>query len=244
MFERTFSFWRRLVGKPSPRDDSNAKTSTAMADDRRLWVRYATDLRGQVQRADEKGGERILAKVGDLSLGGANLVVDKRFETGQMLSLELPAQRGETRTVLACVVRVTPQRSGKWSLGCVFSRELDHGDLRAFGARKEPAAESDQRIWVRYACDVRATYRKFGAPPSDARPVQVLNISASGIGLLLEPFLDAGRLLNVDLFDKSGRKACAILTCVVHTTARADGHTAAGCNFIRELTEEELESLL
>ncbi len=242
MFERTFSFWRRLVTRSSR--DPEASGATALADDRRLWMRYATDLRGKVQVADKHGSTRTQVQVRDLSVGGASVLVDQRFDAGQMLSLELPANQGETRTVLACVVRVTPQRDGRWSLGCVFSRELDSSDLRAFGAQRRPADESDQRIWVRFSCDVRATHRNFGDCASEAKPVQVLNISASGIGLLLERPLDAGRLLNLDLFDKSGRKVCAILTCVVHTTERSDGYTAAGCNFIRELTDEELESLL
>ena len=69
--------------------------------------------------------ESIRAKVRDLSLGGANLLVDRPFEAGQMLSVELPANKGDVRTVLACVVRVIPQEDGHWSLGCVFSRELN-----------------------------------------------------------------------------------------------------------------------
>jgi hypothetical protein len=36
----------------------------------------------------------------------------------------------------------------------------------------------------------------------------------------------------------------SILACIVHTTVRAGGELAAGCNFIRELGEEELNALL
>lgn len=239
MFELAFSFWNRLVGKSSPTSSSEA--AIAVADDWRLWVRYATDLQGKIQRADKQHGQKMLADVRDLAVGGVNLIVDKRFETGQMLSLELPANKGEIRSVLACIARVTSTVDDKWSLGCVFLRELDSEDL---GVQKVAATESDQRIWMRFTCDVRASYRNLGDPPSKSRPVKVLNISASGIGLLLEPSLDAGRLLNVNLFGKTGRKVCAILARVVHTTVRSDGDTLAGCNFIHELTDEELESLL
>jgi hypothetical protein len=97
---------------------------------------------------------------------------------------------------------------------------------------------------VRFACDVRAEYRKFGDSRTDALPVKVLNISATGIGLVVNPDVETGALLNVDLFDKSGRKVCAILACAVHSSQGSTGEHAVGCNFIRELTEEELESLL
>jgi hypothetical protein len=238
MFEKTFSFWRRLVGT------APASQAAPPQDDRRLWIRYAADLQGNIQLAEKQGSAKILAKIRDLSLGGANLLVDRPLQAGQMLSLELPAYKDEIRTVLACVVRVLPQNDGKWSLGCVFSRELNHEDLGSFGAQKVQASEDDNRTWVRFFCALKASYRKVGDPAEQSQSAQVLNISANGIGLSVQPTLEAGALLNVDLHDKSGRMVRTILACVVHTTLRAGGDYAVGCNFIRELSEEELQSLL
>jgi hypothetical protein len=238
MFEKTFSFWHRLVGTTS------AAPSAAVHDDRRLWVRYAADLEGKVQLAEKLGSAKILAKVRDLSLGGANLLVDQPLQPGQMLSVELPADQGDVRTVLACVVRATPQAEGHWSLGCVFSRELNNDDLGRFGAQNVQADSDDNRIWVRFPCELKATYSKVGDIVGQSQPAEVLNISANGIGLAVQPTLQAGSLVNVDLLDKNGRMMRTILACVVHTTQRASGDYAVGCNFIRELTEEELQSLL
>ncbi len=234
-----FTFWRNLIGKAP----AQTEQATSVADDRRLWMRYATDLQSNVQVSEKGYRDKLLANIRDLSLGGANLHVDRPLPLGQMLSLELHAD-GECRTILACVVRATAQDDGFWSLGCVFSRELTRADLRRFGAEKVKASDEDQRIWVRYDCTLKASCRLFGSPVSDAQPVQVLNISASGVGLLVHPSLQSGSLLTVDLLDKKGRKAFTILACVVHTTLRASGEFAVGCNFIRELTEEELQSLL
>ena len=161
-----------------------------------------------------------------------------------MLSLELRADQDEVRTVLACVVRSNATDDGAWSLGCVFSRELSDEDLGAFGAQKVQASAEDQRIWVRYDCTLKAHYRKFGDDTVEPQLVQVLNISASGIGLSVNLPLEIGSLLTVDLLDKAGRKATSILACVVHTAQRASGDYAIGCNFIRELTEDELQALL
>jgi head-tail adaptor len=233
MFEKTFSFWRRLVGQASAPPASEEQ-------DRRLWVRYPSDLRGNVQLADAAGGDQLLAQVRDLSLGGANLEVERPLQLGQMLTLQLAGA-----TVLACVVRVVGQGEKKWSVGCVFSRELTADELNRFGAQKIQADDDQgKRAWVRYHCDIKAAYRKVGEPAMLPHPAKVLNISANGIGLAVNPALNAGALLNVDLLDRAGQTVSTILACVVHTTQCADGDFAVGCNFIRELREDELQSLL
>lgn len=241
MLERTFTFWRNMVGKTA---ESRQETqNTAVEDDRRLWMRYTTDFEGSVQLPEKNQEEKILVRVRDLSLGGANLHVDRPLKSGQMISLELHVDQ-EIRTVLACVVRVSPLNNGNWSLGCVFARELSNADLLKFGARKLEAAREDQRTWVRFAGGLKANYRKVGEPVGVTHPAKVLNIAATGIGLAVHPSLQTGSLLNVDLMDKDGRMVRTILACVVHTTQRAVGDYAVGCNFIRELTEDELQSLL
>lgn len=237
MFEKTFSFWRRLIGK----EPAQATATTETQDDRRLWVRYEADLQGTVQ-ADQTA--RFLAKVRDLSLGGANLIVTRPVELGQMLTVDLPVSDKETFTILACVVRSHPQSNGHWSLGCVFARELTEDDLDRFGARKVQASADDQRNWVRFACALTAHYRKVGDASNQSHAAQILNISPNGIGLAVNPSLAAGTLLNVDLLDKTGRTVRTILACVVHATLRQGGDYAVGCNFIRELSEEELHSML
>jgi PilZ domain len=234
MFEKTFSLWRRIVGSES---------KATVVDDRRLWVRYAADMDSGIKLAAKPGSDKILAKVRDLSLGGANLLVDKPLALGQMLNVELPAQRGDVRNVLACVVRVHPE-AGLWSIGCAFSRDLDHDDLESFGTQDPEPPGDDQRTWIRYACEIKAKYRKVNEPTGGSHDAEVLNISANGIGLVVDPPLETGTLVNVDLLDKDGRMQRTLLACVVHTSTRADGACAIGCNFIREWTEDELQSLL
>jgi hypothetical protein len=236
MLEKTFSFWRRLVGRESA-------PAPAAVQDRRLWVRYTADLRGSVQLADGPS-EKILAGVRDLSLGGANLEIERPLTLGQMLTLELTGANDVVLTVLACVVRVSRSTTGACSIGCVFSRELSNDDLARFGAQKTGSVDDDKRTWVRYDCGLQANYRKVGDPGGPAHSARVLNISANGIGLSVSPALGAGVLLNLDLLDRHGRMVGSILACVVHTTQRSGGDYAIGCNFIRELREDELQCLL
>ena len=91
MLGRTFSFWRRLVGK------APAETG----EERRLWVRYPADVRTSVlpgsglPSAEQSRENRVSAMVRDVSAGGANLIVSQAFQPGQMLSLELPQQSAD-----------------------------------------------------------------------------------------------------------------------------------------------------
>jgi hypothetical protein len=239
MFERTFSFWRRLL-----RGGPDEGGGTAVEEDRRLWVRYHAEAETHVQAAPGDGPERVSARIRDVSVGGASLITDRPFQPGQILSLEMPSAGDELQIVLACVVRAERTSDGHCSLGCVFSRELATEDLRRFGARKVRSPRNDKRAYVRYECKLRATYQRIGTAEERTCSAQVLNVSASGIGLILDDPVEPGSLLNLTLVGSDGQRVRTILACVVHSTIRASGQVAVGCNFIRELGEDELQSLL
>jgi hypothetical protein len=236
MLKSAVSFWRRLVhkapveGAPSPPQE-----------DRRTSVRYTAELQGNVQLANVQGSAKLLAQVRNLSRGGANLFVYKPIEAGQMVCVELPANPGEVRTVLACVVHAKARNDGMWSLGCVFSQALSDDDLAGFGAN-EPA-KNEPRMRTRFSCDLTASYRKAGDAEGESHPAELLNISAQGIGLVVQP-TPAGSLINIDLHDVAGKLVRTMLACVVHTTQRASGDCVVGCTFVRELTEFVLQVLL
>src|SRR5438270_7474402 len=96
MFQRTLSLCRRIIGK---NQNSDAGATAVAHDDRRLWVRYDTELQTQVQVTGTERTERFAAQVNDVSIGGANLVADRPFKAGQMLSLELPGPDGRVQLV-------------------------------------------------------------------------------------------------------------------------------------------------
>ncbi|MFO0968739.1 MAG: PilZ domain-containing protein [Gemmataceae bacterium] len=236
MFERTFSFWRRLVG-------ANAVPTQPAGEERRVWARYPAEIKTIAHLNGKSDTQRLQVIVRDISLGGANLEVERSFAPGAMLSLELPcSHEGETQEVLACVVRIAggPDR---WSLGCVFSRELTREDLEGFGAQKERTSPEDQRTWKRFTANVTARIQKVSAAESPVHDAQVLNLSPSGIGLSVKDPVEAGALLTVDLTGPAGRHAKPILACVVHVTGHTGGDYSLGCNFIRQLQEDEWQGL-
>lgn len=249
MFERTFSFWRRWIGQP---DTGGAATATAVApesgqdDERRFWVRYPADLKTSVQMSRAGQPFSAAAQLRDISQGGANFILDRPIHTGHLVNLELPlGSAGEMHTVLACIVRAIEEAEGRWALGCVFSRELTDEELAGFGAKRVRHDDpGDQRIWMRFNCNLTAKFQTIGDANAPVDSADVLNLSASGVGLLVDRFVDAGTLLNIDLTGRDGQATRTILACVVHVNQQRASEWALGCNFIRELTDEDIQALI
>jgi hypothetical protein len=234
------SFWKRWGNWPSESAQTEAGTLQA---DRRVWVRYPADLEASIQAPGPAEQGRWSALVRDISRWGINLLVQHPFKPGDMLSVELPAADGEAvNRVLACIVRVN-REGEEWALGCNFSQELGEEELKGFGAKKQKYPPGDRRTWKRFPGQVKATYQVVGYEETAICQGEVLNISASGIGLLVGQPIELGSLLNLELWQANGASARTILACVVRASEEG-GRWALGCNFIRELSEDDLEALV
>jgi c-di-GMP-binding flagellar brake protein YcgR len=243
MFERTRTFWQRLLGRTADALDP-ALVSVQKAEDRRVWVRFPAEVEASYQPAGGGAAMRLSARIRNISVGGINLLGNRAFQPGDLLSVELPGPTDETTTnILACVVHCQAEREGEWSLGCTFSRELSADDLEAFGARRERHHPPDQRQWKRFRSDVIARCQLVAAAEALSWPAKVLDISPSGIGLLVNRTIENGTLLSVDLHNAAGTARRTMLACVVHVTRQADAEWALGCNFIRSLSEADLQAL-
>jgi hypothetical protein len=59
-------------------------------------------------------------------------MVDQAVENGTLLSVQLQNPTGTAqRTMLACVVHVSPRGKKQWGLGCNFIRSMSEVDLKA-----------------------------------------------------------------------------------------------------------------
>jgi hypothetical protein len=243
MFGRTVSFWKRLLGRQAPAESAVAVQPAP--DERRVWLRYPADLETTVLPAGGGDPVRLTGRLRNISLGGVSLGVDQPFEPGDLLSVELPGATEQSRcTALACVVHASEGAEGGWILGCTFARELGEEDLEAFGAHRQRHEPSDQRTWVRYACAMKASYQAIAGADTAPRPAKVVNVSASGVGLVVGEPVENGTLLSVELQAADGKYTRTMLSCVVHVAAQAAGEWALGCNFLRSLSEEDLKALL
>lgn len=240
MFARTLSSLGQAVGwrKKDIEDDPSPET------DRRVWVRYPCDVEAACQPANLPEGQRLSARVRDVSRGGIKLTLSCPVAIGAFLSVELPTGLDAPTAVLAYVVRVTPRKDGEWSVGCTFASELTDEDLEPFGARRLKPAPEDQRTWIRFPCHAQATYQPVKAPEGAPVPAKVYNISANGVALVVDQPHELGTLLSLELRDASGEFHLGMLACIVRISARAKPEWVLGCNLIRELTGHELKALL
>jgi hypothetical protein len=233
MLARALSSWSKLL-----RLGQGAST---VEEERRLWGRIPCEVETTCQAAGGEGGDRLSARVQNISRGGVNLLLGRAFEPGALLSVALPGTA--STEVLACVVRCEA-RDGGWQLGCTFASPLADEDLERIerGAGRTPARE--QRGRTRYPCHAQALYQVVRTPElSERRPVVVLNVSASGIALQGDEPLRVGELLSLEL-SRDGTAVLTTLASVVRTDVTEEGARVAGCNFIHELAEEQVGRLL
>jgi hypothetical protein len=72
-----------------------------------------------------------LGMVQEVSRGGLRLLLNRRFEAGTLLQVELQGrQGGSPGQLLVRVVRVTPEASQWWVLGCAFVGEISEDEVQ------------------------------------------------------------------------------------------------------------------
>jgi hypothetical protein len=232
MFER---FWRKLR--------THSTEQPGEQDERRAHPRFPTDVATNCRPVS--GGSDFRVRVRNVSRGGLNFLTERRMDPGTLLQVDLPQSGpGTEAAVLACVMHCMMQTDGQYSVGCSFSDELGDEELQEFGGRKEVADGSDKRAWKRFAADGRAEYLVLPPTGAPAKSAIISNISASGIGLLLDERIEPGTILDLLLKGKDGGPSFDMLACVVFLGPREEGGWVAGCHFIRELEEKDLNRLM
>jgi hypothetical protein len=185
--------------------------------------------------------------VRDISRGGVNLQLNRSFEPGTVLSLDLPIGPDHSlRTLQVKVIHAKPQGPGKWSLGCSFDKPLTEEDLRSFQAKQQPVVTTgENRAWIRFSCQgERPPQATLIINPNNKIQAQVLNISPGGVGLATHRHCEPGTPLKIELIDASGRTSRPMQVRVVHSTSKGKEDWIIGCAFETPLNEEDLAALL
>lgn len=123
-------------------------------------------------------------------------------------------------------------------------------------AKKTPAAGAgaslantgviERRASVRFSCERRGIWFQVGGGrlgPSWCA-ARLRDLSAGGIGLILERRFEPGMVLAAELTNAAKSFSRQAQLRVVHATAQADGSYVVGCAFGRLLTDQELQALL
>src|SRR5262249_27989242 len=120
-----------LERNPAP----GAAPTATPPDERRAYVRLASDLTATCRPAGRFQTVAWPGKVRDVSPGGVGLVLRHRFRPGTALAVELRETTGTPlRTVLVRVVHATAvvvEGNPCWLLGCAFDEPLGDDEFRA-----------------------------------------------------------------------------------------------------------------
>lgn len=209
-------------------------------EERRVWIRHRADGDAVCRPANDAVGlQRQPARVRNVSRGGVNLITQVDFEPGALLLVELPGSGEEPAMALAYVIHSSALPDNEWSLGCSFAAELSEEDMARFDAQRVRSTAPDKRGWVRFPCNLEASYRPLGEEQR-VGVARVMDISPSGVGLSVAEPIDVGTLLNLELRSADAH-TLSMLACVVRSTQKGE-ERVIGCNFIRELTDLELDA--
>lgn len=108
-------------------------------------------------------------------------------------------------------------------------------------AMPSPGPLHDRRVWVRYPGPRHADAQVFDTRACSSQFARVVNLSAGGIGLLLDEPVPRQTFLKVEIEHQGSFHM--LVARVVHVTAQGGGWLH-GCEFTRPLSPGELRDLL
>lgn len=103
---------------------------------------------------------------------------------------------------------------------------------------------ADRRVWERHVTVLRADCGRITDGMDPRLPAKVRNLSAGGLGLILQRPFQPGTVLVVRFKAEDGGAPGVLFARVVHIRAYSRTEWLAGCAFASPLVEEELEGLL
>lgn len=191
-------------------------------------------------------GDLWLARVLNVSKDAINLITNRPVETGASLRLELPAlAEGPGTRVLAFVVRSRRTPKGRWIAECWLPMPLYAADLECLGVQEMEALEGDRRTWPRWPCRGKAFFRPAGSAEAPEETAEITDLSFGGLRLAIATDrLDVGTGVQLGLSRAAPMRPLEILASVCHMRRQPGGGWSVGCTFIRELSWQELLSVL
>jgi hypothetical protein len=110
--------------------EGNPAPSGPPGPERRTAPRLPSQLRVVCYPVGGGVSERRQARLNNVSRNGLAVVVDRRWDPGTVVIIELPLGEEVTLT-RARVVHATPQLGGRYLVGCVFDTPLNDAQFRA-----------------------------------------------------------------------------------------------------------------
>ena len=103
-------------------------------------------------------------------------------------------------------------------------------------------ARGNHRATVRYRCAPATAGKLYFAQDQEQQRAWIMNLSKTGVGLLLPRPLAAGIYLVIRMRGPHG--AVELPAHVVHSTLQTQSEWLIGCELIQPLHDEDLDTLL
>lgn len=214
-------------------------------DERRGASRIKATMTISCRPLDANGFSLGRGQVRDVSSLGVGFYYPRSLEVGSLLEIDLiKERRSHVYRTLARVVHVDTDASGAALIGCAFIHELTDHELRLFQAERAQPAHPDCRRWVRFPCNVETVCYTSETAPGERRPARIVNISAGGVGLLLACQFSKGTLLRFLLPADVDHASRDLMVRVVREMEQGNGYWFHGCEFVHQLSDEEMRSLI
>lgn len=145
-------------------------TKATAVDERRNFDRFTCEIPTTCQPPSAWRKDPWPATIRDISNSGMSLVLNRRFEKGAGLAVELPTDQGTTSTNLARVIHVQSLPEGGWLLGCHFISELSDDEIQAvrtFAAAQPVDTECDAPAPVRPTLSVHGVLFQMRSAPGE-----------------------------------------------------------------------------
>jgi hypothetical protein len=111
----------------------------------------------------------------------------------------------------------------------------------------DPSYAVDHRAWVRFPSSLGTACQPLTSASGEFLAARVQNVSAGGIGLVLNRRLVRGTVLQILVEGRDGQQTRNVLARVVHETlltAYPGLRWLVGCTFLTRLNPEELQALI
>jgi len=104
--------------------------------------------------------------------------------------------------------------------------------------------DNERRVAVRHSSAFEAISRPLDTHDTLSWGAQVHDVSAHGIGLIVCYPFKPGTYLAIDIDGYPAATRRTLLARVVHAQDQADGSWKVGCEFVKQLTQSEVELLV
>jgi hypothetical protein len=196
------------------------------------------------QPVSARGEEAWPATIHDISRTGIALVLDRRFERGTLLSVQLENKaRSFGRTIFARVVHIQLQEDKAWLHGCAFAGELDEDEFSYLHAERGRPTDPDCRAWVRFNCDVPATAWLVGPNQGESMPVRVLDVAPDRMAVLAPAAPPTGTRLRLEWSGSEGRPQRPVEVRVIQAASQGGDGWLLGCDLVAQIDAAELNAL-